>query len=70
MALAHALRLPVTALASGRASAFQGAFRLTGIDDAVVALAEGSSLVLGALRNGVPRASHQARRGPPGCRSR
>jgi N-methylhydantoinase A/oxoprolinase/acetone carboxylase beta subunit len=54
MALTPALGLPVTAIGSGAASALQGAFRLTGLDDAVVALAD-RSIVVGALRNGLAR---------------
>jgi hypothetical protein len=57
IALTHALRLPITAVGSGWASALQGAFRLTGVDDAVVAFADGRSIALGGLRNGLPRES-------------
>jgi N-methylhydantoinase A/oxoprolinase/acetone carboxylase beta subunit len=54
MAVTPALGLPVAVIGSGSASALQGAFRLTGVDDAVVALAE-RSVVVGALRNGLAR---------------
>jgi hypothetical protein len=54
VALIPALSLPVAAVGSGTATALAGAFRLTGIDDAVVALAE-RNLLVGALRNGLAR---------------
>jgi N-methylhydantoinase A/oxoprolinase/acetone carboxylase beta subunit len=62
MALAPALRLPVAAVGSGPASALLGAFRLTGVDDAVVAIAERSGIAVGALRNGFPRESPRTAR--------
>jgi hypothetical protein len=57
IALTQARALPVTVIGSGAASALQGAFRLTGIDDAVVAISERSEIAVGALRNGLPRES-------------
>jgi hypothetical protein len=54
MALTPALALPVASLGSGAACALQWAFRLTGVDDAVVAIAD-RSVVVGALRNGLAR---------------
>jgi hypothetical protein len=54
MALTPALGLPVAVIGSGAASALQSAFRLTGVDDAVVAIAD-RSLLVGALRNGLAR---------------
>jgi hypothetical protein len=57
MALDQAQRLPLATVGSGPASALRGAFRLTSVGDAVVAVAEGSALVVGALRNGLARES-------------
>jgi hypothetical protein len=54
-ALRQALRLPATLLHSGRAAALRGAFRLTGLDEAIVAVPEGPRLAVGALRTGVAR---------------
>lgn len=54
MALTPGLALPVASLGSGAACALQWAFRLTGVDDAVVAIAD-RSLVVGALRTGLAR---------------
>jgi N-methylhydantoinase A/oxoprolinase/acetone carboxylase beta subunit len=62
VALTPALRLPVAAVGSGSSSALQGAFRLTGVDDAVVAIADRRAIAVGGLRNGVPRESSHTTR--------
>lgn len=57
MALEHALRFPVLMIGSGPANSMRGAAYLSGLADAVVADAGGTSTEIGVLARGFPRES-------------
>lgn len=59
MVLDHALRFPVQMIGGAIASGMCGAAHLSGVDDAVVIHAGGSSTDLGVLAKGFPRESSQ-----------
>ncbi|MEA2278400.1 MAG: hypothetical protein QOI62_2528 [Solirubrobacteraceae bacterium] len=57
MALDYALRFPVLMIGSGPANSMRGAAYLSGVEDAVVVDAGGTSTDVGVLVNGFPRES-------------